>query len=253
MSSEFQALTTQALCTEYASNAIFERCPNLKIATLVRNRSELFANDFRKYAHTYEFQGQAQDTGSRESRKPVTVTVRVKKDVADLEGLLTSDSTIEMPLKGKTFDWLRELHINSRGFELGTYQPSILSNSMKMQSIKWEAVAMGYISDIITMVHNFIVDLLEHVCPEESIRHELMVVLNERLTAQYTSAIESALFLLQIECAESPSTLDEDFTTNLDNRYDHSMSLTICVTDCSAVVASAKSSIQQSTSTKVTS
>jgi len=224
MASEFQALTTQALYTEYASNAIFERCPNLKIATLVRNRSELFAKEFRMYAHTYEFQGQTQDTGSREPRKAVRVSVRGKNDIADLEGLLTSVGTIDVPVRGKTFDWLRELHLSSRGFELGTYQPSILSNSMRMQSIKWEAVAMGYIGDIITMVHNFIVDLLEHVCPEGSTRQELMVVLNERLTDQYISAIGTTNSLLQIECAETPSTLDEDFTTNLDNRYDYPMS-----------------------------
>jgi len=216
MAGEFQELTYQALNTEYAGDQIFERLPHLKIATLVRNRNELFAKDFEKFAHTYEFDGQTSDT----VEPTKIVTVRVEEDFADLEDyLLSMDTTIEVPLKGKIFDWLKALHHNSRGFELGTYQPSILSNSMKKQSLKWEALAMGYVSDIITMVHKFIVDLLEHLCPERSIRQELMVILTEQLAVQYTRAIEHVMFLLQNECAENPGTLNQEFTKNLDSRY----------------------------------
>ena len=197
---------------------MFERCPSLKIATLVRNRSEFFARAFDKYAHTYEFEGK--DDENVDNKLAKNLTIRLEEDIPDLEDITCDiDDEVEMPLKGKIFEWLKELHHNSRGFELGTYQPSILSNSMKKQSLKWEALATGYLSDIITMVHRFIVDLLEHVCPEKTVRQELMVVLMEQLTAQYSRAIEHVTFLLQVECAENPGTMNQYFATGLHDRY----------------------------------
>jgi len=69
------------------------------------------------------------------------------------------------------------------------------------------------------MVHKFITDLLQHVCPEASVRQELMVILMEQLTTQYTRAIEHVKFLLQVECAENPGTLNSWFVSALQNRY----------------------------------
>jgi len=218
MAGSFQELTYQALTTEYAGDEVFERSPNLKIATLVRNRSEFFARAFDKYAHTYEFEGKGDDQPDAEPAKKLNV--RLDKGVSDLEDIIGDiDDDVEMPLKGEIFEWLKELHHNSRGFELGTYQPSILSNSMKKQSLKWETLAIGYLSDIITMVHKFVVDMLEHVCPEKSVRQELMVILSEQLAAQYTRALDHVKFLLQVECAENPGTVNQYFATGLHDRY----------------------------------
>lgn len=215
MATRFQELTAQALSTEYAGDDVFERFPNLKIATLVRNRSELFGRVFEKYAHAYEFHeasvGDAEDGQTR--------AVRREKTIAELEEILSSAADeVAVPEKDKILSWLGGLYQNSRGFELGTFQASILSNSMKKQAVKWETVAVGYVSDIITMVHKFISDLLEHVCPDKSVRAELTVVLMDKLTPQYRRALDHVDFLLQVECAESPGTLNSYFNKSLQDR-----------------------------------
>lgn len=74
---------------------------------------------------------------------------------------------------------------------------------------------MGYINDVIVMVHKFITILLEHICPDNIVRGELMTVLMEKLAVQYRKAIEHVTFLLQIECNEHPRTLNNYFNMAL--------------------------------------
>lgn len=226
MATQFQELTQQALSTEYAGDEIFDRCPELKIATLVRNRSELFGRVFEKYAHAYDFDlGVA--TTSVDDENAETRKVRREPQLIDLDDIIGDiDDEIDIPEKGKILEWLKALYHNSRGFELGTFQASILSNSMRKQAVKWEAIAIGYISDIIVMVHKFIVVLLEHVCSDKTVRAELMAVLMEKLAVQYRKAIDHVHFLLQVECTESPGTLNGYFNMALQDsrkaRHDRS-------------------------------
>lgn len=127
------------------------------------------------------------------------------------------DEEVDLPKQGKILEWLKDLYHNSRGFELGTFQASIL-NSMRKQAVKWETIAMGYINDVIVMIHKFIITLLEHICPDNTFRRELMIVLMEKLAVQYRKAIDHVTFLLQIECNEHPCTLNNYFNMTLQNR-----------------------------------
>lgn len=69
------------------------------------------------------------------------------------------------PIKEDILAWLKKIHSESRGLELGTFQQSILPNSFKMQTAKWNDIAHGYISNIITIAHSFINTLLDAVSP----------------------------------------------------------------------------------------
>ena len=45
--------------------------------------------------------------------------------------------------------WVEKLWRQSRAFELGTFQPSIIAAMMQVQAEKWRPLAAGYVSDII--------------------------------------------------------------------------------------------------------
>lgn len=57
---------------------------------------------------------------------------------------------------------------------MGTFNPALLSAIMKKQSTKWTVLALGYASDVIAMIHNFIVHVLERVCPDGRVRDNLL-------------------------------------------------------------------------------
>lgn len=86
---------------------------------------------------------------------------------------------------------------------------------MKRQSVKWKSLALGYISDIMTIVHTFVVDLLRVVCPIERVRMGIMSLLMDRLVERYTSATSHVEFLLEIELDGTPATLNHYFNDNL--------------------------------------
>lgn len=109
MATQFQDLTQQALATQYSANDLLDR-PELKIATLVRNRSESFARTFSHCAHTYEFDlgGVASET---KVERPVARKVRREPNLSDLDDILEDlDEDVDAPEQGKILEWLKDLY-----------------------------------------------------------------------------------------------------------------------------------------------
>ena len=100
-----------------------------------------------------------------------------------------------------------------------TFDSSLLAMTMKAQSSKWEEIALAYISDVVTMAHTFIVDLLRLVCPSLRVHEGLMSILMDDLMAKYKTAFDSAQLLLRLERMGTPITLNHYFNDNLEKRY----------------------------------
>lgn len=87
---------------------------------------------------------------------------------------------------------------------------------MKAQSAKWTSLALGYISDVIVMVHGFILQLLQSICPDKRVRTNLLSVLRDDLFGRYQLAIEHVEFLLSAERAGTPMTQNHYFNDTLE-------------------------------------
>ena len=87
---------------------------------------------------------------------------------------------------------------------------------MKLQSTKWTSIALGYISDIVTLVHRFIDRALTKICPD--VKATLLSNLTEGLFERYSKAVGQVRFLLDVERAGTPITLNYYFNDNLENR-----------------------------------
>lgn len=222
---QFQDIASKALNTNYSSNAIFEASPSLKLATLVRNREEIFAEQVAAVGHTLDFDAQIDDGASQKllpdrTTQGLKLTVRELPDHPDVADILVEqDSQVEVwkpdyPI----LVWLKDLHRSSRGFELGTFQASILPSAMKVQSKNWESLAQGYVSDIICLVHEFITALLREICSDERVRDTLLPVLFDALMIRYNRSLKHAKLILKVERAEAPATLDNSFATTLYKR-----------------------------------
>ena len=232
---EFQKLSAEALLSNYGRADVFDKNPTLRLATAVVNRSDLMSEAMATKGHTFHFESSDIETGSHQGIERAapealevaaiklddhnpegTIEVRQVQDHAELENLVQGPETLAEPQRGSIHVWLKEVYRGARGFELGTLNSSLLAVTMKRQSMKWKSLALGYIADIVTLAHTFVVDLLRVVCPVERVQIGLISLLTDPLVENYKSAISHVDFLLEIELEGTPATLNHYFNENLE-------------------------------------
>ncbi|KAJ5490256.1 Dynamin [Penicillium expansum] len=238
--SAFQEITQQALATNYGVNDMFDEDKDLRLATLVSLRNDVFSHNLAHYGHTYTFRSKPEETdGSvddREERRndttdrnntPDTESQNVMQSrkswdptrdtsVEDLGEILHVSEPVEPSIKGGILPWIEGVYSSSRGFEIGTFNHTLLSTLMKKQSVKWSILARGYISDIISVVHAFIRKALEVVSKDPQISSSIMSLLMDDLIEKYQQAISTVDFLLRIEREGTPITFNHYFNDNLE-------------------------------------
>lgn len=143
--------------------------------------------------------------------------VRITPNNPELEDILYGQEYLPEPSKS-IMKWLEDTYRSSRGFELGTFNSSLLSTIMKRQSKKWEGVSLGYISDAVATVHRFILRLLQSLCADERVRTNLLSILMDDLVGKYKKALDQVSFLLFVERGGTPMTENHYFSDNLEKR-----------------------------------
>jgi hypothetical protein len=243
MSMKFQETVGCALTANYVHSQWFDEIPSLRLATEVVDRNEIVAETLKNYGQSYTFDGDLpatkslvkdspedssvsdlfEDLQARRKVKPkikeeTTIRFQESQEFDELQDLTESeDRTIEEPSVG-ILPWLTQVYKTSRGFELGTFDSSILAQTMKSQSYNWELIAVGYIKDMITLAHRFITDLLGLICPDLRMQEGLMSVLRDELVKKYQDALDHVSFLLHVERTGTPATFNNYFTESLDKR-----------------------------------
>ena len=139
------------------------------------------------------------DKPKKESKGTSKINCRRTRSHSGLDDLMCKEESIDATVKKGTLKWITRVYESSRGFELGTFDSSLLVMTMKVQTERWEALALAYINDIISMAHSFIVCLLKLLCPDLRMRDGLSLVLMEDLTKMYRKAIDHVCFLLRLK------------------------------------------------------
>jgi hypothetical protein len=227
---EFNKITSQALSTNYGVNDIFDNHKDLRLATMIVTRDTEFANDIDRWGHEYKFNVHSDEnhrspTANAIATPPTNfndkkeVGTRKTYTMAELDGIIADQTHESLPLDNDIHVWLKELYQTSRGFEIGTFNYSLLATSIKKQSTKWTNFAKGYISDIITIIHRFIVKTLEIVSVNKRVYDNLLSIVMDDLLAKYQRALDQVDFLLHVERNGTPKTLNYDFSKQLEEWY----------------------------------
>ena len=232
---EFQKLSTEALLSNYGRTDVFDANPTLRLATAVVNRSDQMSETIAKKGHAFRFESSdshgeeewksegdfvqnfkfaEMDLEDRQSES--TIKTRQVPNHPDLEDVMPGGLNVPETSRESTQAWLIEVYRDTRGFEIGTLNSSLLAVIMERQAVKWRSLALGYIADIVTMVHTFVVDLLHVVCPIERTRIGIMSLLTDGLVDKYKLAISHVEFLLEVELDGTPATLNHYFNDNLE-------------------------------------
>jgi len=251
ISMKFQRVVVDALGTNYGRHRMFHDHPSLRLVTAAVNRSEAMATMFAKHGHTFHFQGRStndakpdEDAGSdmgadddeqgknepspafedillspKPSDQLITKAVRQFLARTAVDDLLPNTLDVAVPQRGEIFNWLRSIYRDSRGFEIGTVNPTLLATIMREQSRNWEHIALGYVADVIVLTHTFVNDLLSEVCPSRRVREGILSLLMDQLCVRYKAAIKHVEFLLEVDLHGTPSTLNHYFNDNLQKWY----------------------------------
>ena len=230
----FQELTSYGLSSNYGTDDIFDNHLDLCLATLVMNRHTLFADNLSVWAHEYKFKTEVDINNSNgdqvdnfEEDLPTSedehlaneptksIVTRKTANMEDLAEVLHKCTKEIPPKDGEIYKWLTKVFHSSCGFEMGTFNPSLLATTMRKQSVKWANFTLGYISDIITIVHWFILTALNVACVDQRVCHRLKTRLMDSLLSKYQDAIKQVSFILDIKRNGTPLTLNHYFNDSL--------------------------------------
>ncbi|GME23909.1 putative interferon-induced gtp-binding protein mx1 protein [Neofusicoccum parvum] len=142
--------------------------------------------------------------------------VRVITASEDIDDMLHENERIHAPKPSGITRWLTETYQHSRGFELASFNPRLVSTAMKEQSRNWDALSLGYISDVVAITHSFITTLLQLICPDRRVRENLHSILEDHLNERYRKAFDQVRFILQVERSGAPATMNHYFVDNLE-------------------------------------
>lgn len=231
MAANFQRLVSLSIEAKYGKDEFFDADVSLRLATAIMARNISYADSMRMYGERYLFVTRARGDSNADDTIPPALDwsqsetgtddgneweVRTEADAPGLEDILQPPETVHVSVAGATASWLRGVYESSRGFELGTFDSSILATTMKAQTSNWTLITMGYVSDIISLVHRFIMTGLDAVCHDKRVRAELSASLTEGLVDHYGKAIAQAQFLLSVERSGTPITLNHYLNDNLE-------------------------------------
>lgn len=146
-------------------------------------------------------------------------SVRQTGPEPELDDILHEDCEVPMPKPTGIIPWLDKVYKSSRGFELGTFDASLLPIIWKRQSANWDNLALGYVSDVVSHVHNFILALIAAICEDQRVQSALVSVLMDGLIERYKKSIDHANFILYVERTGTPLTENHYFADNLEKWY----------------------------------
>ncbi|KAJ5108261.1 hypothetical protein N7456_004936 [Penicillium angulare] len=237
---KFQRITENALHTNYGSQDAFDNERDLRLATLVANRNAQLAEDFEFRGHVYTFKSHSHDDDLENRKDPPTsptgtvangidneeekeeeeeicnsVPSRKISICHDIEDVLRDSQPIQGALTQGILPWIENIYEASRGFELGTFNASILASVLKKQSSKWPDLAEGYICDVICMVHIFTRKALNVACGDPQRGEIILSFLMDDLIEKYRRALWMTDFLLRIEREGTPMTQNHYLNSNL--------------------------------------
>jgi len=176
-----------------------------------------------KFGHQYRFKTDDDVPGTQIGRKSdksgdglKNISSRRTPNAPELDDILAFDDRVDSASSVDIFEWLKSTYQNGRGFELGTFDCSLLGVAMRQQAAKWEAISCGYAGDTVAIVHSFITKLLETLCLNERVSQRLLDLLLDGLLEQYSKTITQVKSFVNVELASVPMTLNHYFNDNLE-------------------------------------
>ena len=218
LTTRFQGITSHALMPYYGGDDVFDSSPSRKLATAIVHRNVSFSNDVWENGPTMKFSEEVGFNKTATSQEDAEdsddgaeyLRVRYPVNHRELDDLMQDDSKVAPPKEIGIKSWLADVYIKGSSWVFSTQRIV-----RKKQSENWDALALAYINDVVSIVHSFIVHLLSKICKDERIRRGLSSVILEELMERYKKGIDHTRYLLAVERSDTPLTTNHYFADNL--------------------------------------
>ncbi|KAK2018162.1 dynamin family protein [Colletotrichum eremochloae] len=213
--SRYVQLRDFGLNAYYTGDSLFEKHPEYRLATRIREMNSAFSLMFFNSAHTCSFdvlevdektqakgdEVNAEDEDDGASRNDLyEVAFTIPQDESgELDAVLSEACKCAAPRNDDIMKHLEQLYLASRGFELGTISNHLLPTAFKEQSKKWESVTLAHVSNVILVVHHFIYGVVKEACGDGLVVEGLWSSIVEDLVKRYQMAMQQARLLIHVE------------------------------------------------------
>ncbi|KAM0262745.1 hypothetical protein ACHAQJ_001539 [Trichoderma viride] len=235
----FQDRARAALAADYNVDPVFDQ-DELRLITHVVNITDVFSADFREAAHSRHFEnlgltkssvtaeissetfvdGDGEETpiglmidNLRVLLQKAQVDDVAPGELAELGDIIVPPQAIPLPRDNFT-TWIKDVYLQCRGLDLGTFNAHLVSMAFTEQSRKWADMTKIYMSRIIITLHRFIAAALRSVCLEDQARDQLWFAILESLLERYNIAMAQANLLIEVEQRKQPYTLNHQFAAS---------------------------------------
>ncbi|KAK2041561.1 dynamin family protein [Colletotrichum somersetense] len=213
--SRYLQLRDFSLNAYYTGDPLFEKQPEYRLATRIREMNSAFSLMFFRSAHTRNFDNLDEDqNGQTEGDKRsfedededasrndlYELAFVIPPDEFDeLDAVLSEPCKCAAPRNDDIMKHLEQLYLASRGFEMGTVNNHLLPTAFKEQSKKWESITLAHVSNVILVVHHFIFGMIQEACGDGTVLDALWSSIVEDLVKRYQMAMQQAKLLIHVE------------------------------------------------------
>ncbi|KAG6010630.1 hypothetical protein E4U21_005128 [Claviceps maximensis] len=228
IAARFQKIVRGVLDANYSTLQEIDESDNLRLITIIVNITEKFNCDFIRRSNAYSFENEQSPVCHEGSGCPCSGASDDKSwpdgssvNFPELDSILDTDWLDEGASasgSSQTRDimaWISHMYSRSRGVEVGTFAPGLLSSAFREQSQNWKPMVKLYLSRVILVIHHFIVAVLGKICTDTKVFDELKSAMDDELLRRYQASMEKAVFLVDIEREAKPYTLNVAFSAAL--------------------------------------
>ncbi|KAM0245934.1 hypothetical protein ACHAP5_005085 [Fusarium lateritium] len=223
----FQDRIRAALAADYNADPVFDQA-ELRLITQVVNITDLFSQGFQLEAHSRHFhipdlvESEGREyVPDNESNKPSPKQSTLKEpeyitagEIIEIGDILTLANESSPPSED-VMKWIKDIYSQTRGLDLGTFNPNLVAIAFSEQSRKWGCMTKLYMSRVVLIIHRFIAGALRSVCQDERVRSCVWSSIQIGLRERYKRAMEQANLLIDVERHKKPYTLNHQFSETL--------------------------------------
>ena len=233
VASKFREIAMKAIDAYYSRDQCFEIDDIFRLATLVMEMNQNFSETVHKKGFTRAFskvpaagipstappdpgddRTPDRDTDSRSSAElPIPETESLK--YPELRSIMAQTEPVPEAAKDDIMKWIAYKYKRSKGFEIGTTNPSLMPSLFAEQSRAWGFHARSHVMKVINKIHHFNHEVLRYCCNDDRLCERLWEKLIQPLLPSYEKALQQASFLAEIERHGNLMTMNHYFAENV--------------------------------------
>lgn len=230
IASKFRDISTKAIDAYYSRDQCFEDDDSLRLATIIMELN----NEFSQTIETKGFTRAFHKGPSAAGHSPETYAVTPPPPDVDTDSLCSAETPNEEidqypelrniiesaekspeTAQGNIMTWITHKYNRSKGFEIGTINPSLMPSLFAEQSQSWAFYSHSHVTKVIQRIHGFSYKVLQHCCNDNMLCARLWKKLVQSFLNSYKQALAQVTFLVEVERRGNLITMNHYLAENI--------------------------------------